>query len=110
MSPAQRTIVSHQHQFETLLAGDAPILALAPMQDVTDLPFWKLMAAYGGKFLVRGGRVQTLEGEWQPQRIVVLEFESAAKAKAWWSSQQYAEPKRIRQSASVTKMILVEGI
>jgi len=68
------------------------------------------LAAYGGKFLVRGGRVQTLEGEWQPQRIVVLEFESAAKAKAWWSSQQYAEPKRIRQSASVTKMILVEGI
>jgi uncharacterized protein (DUF1330 family) len=68
------------------------------------------LAAYGGKFLVRGGRVETLEGEWQPQRIVVLEFESAAKAKAWWSSQQYAEPKRIRQSASVTKMILVEGI
>jgi uncharacterized protein (DUF1330 family) len=67
------------------------------------------LAAYGGKFLVRGGRVETLEGEWQPQRIVVLEFESAAKAKAWWSSQQYAEPKRIRQSASVTKMILVEG-
>jgi len=68
------------------------------------------LVAYGGKFLVRGGRVQTLEGEWQPQRMVVLEFESAAKAKAWWSSQQYAEPKRIRQSASVTKMILVEGI
>jgi uncharacterized protein (DUF1330 family) len=68
------------------------------------------LAAYGGKFLVRGGRVETLEGEWQPQRIVVLEFESAAKAKAWWNSQQYAEPKRIRQSASVTKMILVEGI
>jgi uncharacterized protein (DUF1330 family) len=67
------------------------------------------LAPYGGKFLVRGGRVETLEGEWQPQRIVVLEFESAAKAKAWWSSQQYAEPKRIRQSASVTKMILVEG-
>ena len=67
------------------------------------------LAAYGGKFLVRGGRVQTLEGEWQPQRMVVLEFESAAKAKAWWNSQQYAEPKRIRQSASVTKMILVEG-
>ena len=67
------------------------------------------LAAYGGKFLVRGGRVETLEGDWKPQRFVVLEFDSMEKAKAWWSSQEYAGPKKIRQSASVTKMILVEG-
>src|ERR1700733_784349 len=40
--------MDHKHQFQQLLSGSAPILALAPMQDVTDLPFWKLMAAYGG--------------------------------------------------------------
>lgn len=68
------------------------------------------LAAYGGKFLVRGGRAETLEGDWEPNRVVVLEFDSAEKAKAWWSSQEYAAPKRLRQSASLTRMILVEGI
>jgi len=68
------------------------------------------LAAYGGKFIVRGGRAETLEGDWEPGRIVVVEFESVEKAKAWWSSQDYAAPKQLRQSASVTKMIVVEGV
>ena len=68
------------------------------------------IAAYGGRFLVRGGRTETLEGDWEPGRFVVLEFESMEKAKAWWHSQEYAGPKRIRQSASVTRMIVVEGV
>ena len=68
------------------------------------------LATYGGKFLVRGGRAETLEGSWEPNRIVVLEFESVEKAKAWWSSQEYAAPKQLRQSASLTRMIVVEGI
>ena len=65
---------------------------------------------YGGKFLVRGGKVETLEGTWKPQRIVVVEFPDAASARAWWNSEAYADPKAIRQSASDTEMILVEGI
>jgi uncharacterized protein (DUF1330 family) len=68
------------------------------------------LAAYGGKFVVRGGQAETLEGNWEPNRIVVLEFESVEKAKAWWSSEVYAVPKQLRQSASLTKMIVVEGI
>jgi uncharacterized protein (DUF1330 family) len=68
------------------------------------------LAAYGGKFVVRGGRAETLEGDWEPNRIVVVEFESVEKAKAWWSSQEYAAPKQLRQSASVTRMIVVEGL
>jgi len=68
------------------------------------------LAAYGGKFLVRGGCSESLEGNWEPNRIVILEFESAEKAQAWWSSQEYAAPKQLRQSASLTKMIVVEGI
>ena len=65
---------------------------------------------YDGKFIVRGGESETLEGSWKPGRLVVLEFPSAQKARAWWSSEGYAPAKALRQSASVTQMILVEGV
>jgi uncharacterized protein (DUF1330 family) len=65
---------------------------------------------YNGRFLVRGGKVEALEGTWKPQRFVILEFPDAAAARAWWNSEAYAEPKAIRLSASHTEMILVEGI
>lgn len=64
---------------------------------------------YEGKFIVRGGHTETLEGNWEPGRIVVLEFPSLEKAKAWWSSPGYAPAKAIRQEAAVTRMIVVEG-
>lgn len=64
---------------------------------------------FDGKFIVRGGVSETLEGKWQPGRLVVLEFPSMEKAKAWWSSAGYAPAKEIRQSASVTQMVVVEG-
>ena len=64
---------------------------------------------FEGKFIVRGGSVETMEGDWQPGRMVVVEFPSLQKAKDWWSSAGYAPAKAIRQSASKTKMILVEG-
>jgi uncharacterized protein (DUF1330 family) len=64
---------------------------------------------FEGKFIVRGGTCDTLEGNWEPGRIVILEFPSLAKAKAWWASDGYAPAKAIRQSASITKMIAVEG-
>jgi uncharacterized protein (DUF1330 family) len=64
---------------------------------------------FDGKFIVRGGATETLEGDWQPGRFVILEFPSKQKAKAWWSSTEYAPAKAIRQSASKTRMILVEG-
>ena len=64
---------------------------------------------YDGKFIVRGGAAETLEGSWDPGRIVVVEFPSLAKAKAWWSSEGYAPAKALRQSASTTRMIVVVG-
>jgi len=67
------------------------------------------IAAYDGKFIVRGGQTQTLEGDWEPQRIVVLEFPSVERAKEWWSSSKYAPAKSIRQRSASTRMILVEG-
>ena len=66
--------------------------------------------AYGGKFLVRGGKMEVLEGGWPQRRIVIVEFPSADKARAWWHSPEYAAPKALRQATSHTEMILVEGV
>jgi uncharacterized protein (DUF1330 family) len=68
------------------------------------------IAAYDGKFIVRGGSTQTLEGEWQPGRMVVLEFPSVERAKEWWASEEYAPAKEIRHRNATTKMIVVEGV
>jgi uncharacterized protein (DUF1330 family) len=68
------------------------------------------IAAYGGRYLVRGGGVEALEGDWSPKRLVVLEFPSAERARAWWSSAEYEQAKSLRQACAHTQMILVEGI
>ncbi len=65
---------------------------------------------YQGKFIVRGGQTETLEGVWEPQRFVILEFPTKELARQWWASPEYAPAKAIRQSASTTKMLLVEGL
>ena len=65
---------------------------------------------YGGRFLVRGGDAQTLEGSWSPPRVVVLEFDDAETARAWWDSEAYREAKQLRQQSADTEMILVQGI
>ena len=67
------------------------------------------LVPFEGKFIARGGSTETLEGSWQPGRIVILEFPSKEKARAWWSSEGYAPAKALRQSASITQMIMVEG-
>jgi len=68
------------------------------------------LSPYQGKFIVRGGPAETLEGDWNPGRIIVLEFPTTERAKAWWSSDGYAPAKAIRQAASIARMIVVEGI
>ncbi len=68
------------------------------------------IAAYDGKFIVRGGPVEVLEGNWDYGRIVLLEFESVARAKEWWNSTEYAKAKSMRQRSSTTKMIVVDGV
>ena len=66
-------------------------------------------AAYGAKFVVRGGKAEALEGDREPRRIVVLEFPSYERAVAWWNSEEYAEAKALRQSIADTSLIVVEG-
>jgi uncharacterized protein (DUF1330 family) len=67
------------------------------------------LAAFNGKFIVRGGKTTMLEGDWQPERIIVLEFPTVQMANAWWSSEIYSPAKSIRQRVATTKMIIVEG-
>ena len=65
---------------------------------------------YGGRYLVRGGACETLEGKWQPSRFVILEFPSLKQGRAWWLSPEYAPAKALRQSCADTEMVLVEGV
>jgi uncharacterized protein (DUF1330 family) len=85
---------------------------------VTDLPtmeeYRKLvpatLAKYGGRFLVRGGAHQTVEGDWKPNRLVVLEFPTMEQARRWYDSEEYREPKAMRLRAGRANMIMVEGV
>jgi uncharacterized protein (DUF1330 family) len=68
------------------------------------------IAAFDGQFIVRGGETTTLEGDWYPERVVVLQFPNVQRAKEWWNSEIYAKAKEIRQRSGTTKMIIVEGV
>ena len=68
------------------------------------------IAAYNGRFVVRGAQTESLEGDWNPERIVILEFPSVGRAKEWWHSELYSKAKAIRQRAAKTKMIVVHGV
>lgn len=67
------------------------------------------IARHGGKFLVRGGAVETKEGGWQPKRLVVLEFASMDQARKWYHSPEYAPALALRLKAARSKVLLVEG-
>jgi len=67
------------------------------------------IAAFGGRFIARGGRAEKLEGDVAVNRVAVLEFDTYEKAKAWYESEGYRMARAVRQSASVGSLILVEG-
>ncbi len=68
------------------------------------------IAAFGGKFIARGGKVDVLEGTWQPKRLVILEFPDAPTARRWYNSPQYAAAKKLRQANSRGSLVLVDGL
>jgi uncharacterized protein (DUF1330 family) len=68
------------------------------------------IARYGGKYLARGGKVEVLEGDWNPQRLVILEFESMERFHEWYNSPEYAPLKQLRREAAVTAFVIVEGL
>ena len=65
---------------------------------------------YGGKFLVRGGQLQMLEGDWKPKRIVVTEFSSIEQARRWYDSEEYRPLKALRLRTARGSVVLVEGV
>ena len=69
-----------------------------------------VVAAFGGKYLARGGKTETLEGDWLPKRLVILEFESAERAKAWLNFAEYRAPRQLRHQTTKTNMVVVEGV
>jgi uncharacterized protein (DUF1330 family) len=69
-----------------------------------------VVAAFGGKYLARGGKVETLEGDWIAKRLVILEFETAARAKEWLNSKEYSAARALRHKTAQSNMIVVEGV
>jgi uncharacterized protein (DUF1330 family) len=68
------------------------------------------IAAGGGRFLVRGGELAVLEGDWSPTRVVVVEFENLEAAKAFYESPEYQAAIKLREGAARFNMIAVEGL
>jgi uncharacterized protein (DUF1330 family) len=68
-----------------------------------------VVAAAGGRFIARGGELVVLEGDWQPKRIVMLEFPDLEAAKRFYESPEYQDAKRLREGAAGFNMIAVEG-
>ena len=68
------------------------------------------MKVYGAEVCVRGGKVEVLEGDWSPERVVVLKFPDAAKARAFSESPEYGAARKAREGIAIMRMILVEGV
>jgi len=68
------------------------------------------IAAGGGRFLVRGGEMVVLEGDWQPPRLVMLEFDDLDAARRWYASAAYQEAKKLREGAATFRAIAVQGV
>lgn len=91
------------------IIGDIEITDAAAYEAYrTDVP--ATIAKYGGRYHVRGGRAELLEGDRRPNRVVVLEFPSLEQAKRWYDSEEYRPLKAIRQKAARGSLLLVEGV
>jgi uncharacterized protein (DUF1330 family) len=93
----------------------AYVIAIVDIKDPTRYETYRQMVlptitAYGGRFIARGGRTEVLEGEWAPRRVVIVEFPSLERAKAWWASPEYSEAKAIRQATSDGTLVVIEGV
>jgi len=68
------------------------------------------VAAGGGRFLVRGGAMDVLEGDWTPPRLVILEFEDLAAARRWYDSETYRRARALREGTAHLRMVAVQGV
>jgi uncharacterized protein (DUF1330 family) len=68
------------------------------------------VVAHGGRYLVRGGELDVLEGDWEPSRLVVLEFDDLATARRWYDSEGYRQARRLREGAARLRLVAVQGV
>jgi uncharacterized protein (DUF1330 family) len=68
------------------------------------------IAAHGGRYIARGGHCEALEGQWDPCRVAILEFESVERARVWLESPEYKEARALRHASAGTQMFVVEGL
>ncbi len=68
------------------------------------------IAKYGGRYVIRGGAYEVLEGDWKPERLTIVEFESMEKAKAFYASPEYKEAIAARAGAANFKALVVQGV
>jgi uncharacterized protein (DUF1330 family) len=67
------------------------------------------VAAFGGRYVVRGGPIDNIEGDWSPGRMVIIEFDSVERAKEWYDSQMYEEAKALRIRSTMSSLMIVQG-
>ena len=65
---------------------------------------------YGGKYIARGGKTETLEGDWSPTRLVILQFDNSEQAKNWVNSPEYSEARALRHETAISQMVVIEGV
>ncbi len=68
------------------------------------------LAAYGGEYIVRGGEMEVLEGEWPIPRLVIIRFDSMAQARKWYQSPEYEGPHKLREASARANLVLVDGV
>ena len=65
---------------------------------------------YGGRYIARGGKTETLEGDWAPARLVILQFENMEQAKNWHDSMEYSAARSLRHQTALSKMVVIDGV
>lgn len=89
--------------------ADVEVIDLEKFQEyVNQVP--ATVEKYGGKYIVRGGAIENGEGDWEPTRMVVIEFENMEQLKKWYYSQEYSGPKELRHQSSRANVLFVEGV
>jgi len=86
--------------------------------DVTDAEVFKeyirevpaTESRYGGRYLGRGGATRVLEGDWEPHRLVIVEFPDMDSLMGWYNSPEYNRLKAIRERSARTRIIALEGV
>ena len=95
-----------------------PVYLLIDVQEVRDPQGYAeyirqvpaVVAKFGGKYLARGGKTRVLSGDWDPGRVIVLEFPSRERLEAWWSSPEYRKIAPLRENSARVNAVAVEGI